>query len=136
MSPAARQHPLLMDQNPSSELSSDRLYAETVEEEDEEEGDSEDEYGDGDGSSRSSSSGGSSSSSKNVNNLEDEDEKKRAKRAANRKSAQLSRLRKKRYIEDLSAEYAKLKVLFLPPSFALSFPLLTLPSHYWLATVA
>lgn len=113
-----------MESNPPSELRSDRRYTETVEEEDEED-DSEDEYGDGDGSSSASTSGGrsSSSSSKNVNGLEDEDEKKRAKRAANRKSAQLSRLRKKRYIEDLSAEYAKLKVRFLPPSYlARSFP--------------
>jgi len=112
-----------MDSNPPSALSSDRIYTEDVEEEDEDD-DSEDEYGDGDGSSSSSTSGGRSScGSKNVNGLEDEDEKKRAKRAANRKSAQLSRLRKKRYIEDLSAEYAKLKVRFLPLSYlSRSFP--------------
>jgi len=37
--------------------------------------------------------------------------KNRQKRAANRKSAQLSRLRKKRYIEELATEYTHLKVL-------------------------
>ena len=40
----------------------------------------------------------------------DEDARKSLKRAANRKSAQLSRQRKKKFIEDLSTEYTKLKV--------------------------
>lgn len=41
--------------------------------------------------------------------------KKKQKRAANRKSAQLSRQRKKKYIEQLTSDYSQLKVseLFL-----------------------
>lgn len=41
------------------------------------------------------------------------DAKNKQKRAANRKSAQLSRQRKKRYIEDLATEHSKLKVVHL-----------------------
>ena len=39
-----------------------------------------------------------------------QEERKQLKRAANRKSAQLSRQRKKQYIEDLAREHSTLKV--------------------------
>ena len=59
-------------------------------------------------SSQNSTSSLSSSGTAKTDSLSAE-EKKRLKRAANRRSAQLSRQRKKKYIEELTVEYTKLK---------------------------